>query len=112
MIETYNRVVLKKVLKLARDPKLRAVEISVTYDEESLRDAVIHVSPASTEENQAQVVISERGAQTVIVGIPKQIHKTNADEREEYLKKQLWQLRRPFQGALDEIYLGKDLVAW
>lgn len=112
LIEAYNRVVLKKVLKLARDPKLRAVEISVTYDEKSLRDAVIHVSPASTEENLAQVVISERGAQTVIVGIPKQIHKTNADEREEYLKKQLWQLRRPFQGALDEIYLGKDLVAW
>ena len=120
-------MVLEKVLKLARDRKLSAVEISVTYDEKTLRDPVIDVTPASIEGHEPQVIASERGSQTVIVRIPqqthvidgderkvfwKQIHEMDADERKVFLKEQLWQLRRPFQGELDKIYLGEDLIAW
>lgn len=112
LIETYNTAVLKNVLKLSRDPKLRAVKISVTYDEKTLRDAVIHVAPASIEGHEPQVVTSKRGAQAVIVRVPEQIHETDDDEKKALLTKQLWQLRRPFQGALDKIYLGEDLIAW
>jgi hypothetical protein len=125
LIETFNTAVLEKVLKLACGPKLQAVEISVTYDEKTLRDVVIHVTPASIEGHEPQVITSEKGAQTVIVRIPaqmhltherhmswKQVHEIDTDERKVFLKEQLWQLRRPFQGALDKIYLGEDLSAW
>jgi hypothetical protein len=128
LIDRYNTVVLEKVLKLARDPNLRAVEISVTYDEKTLRDAVIRVTPASIEGHEPQVVTSERGAQAVIVPIPQQwrvdadkkqlvlrnIHEIDADDadaRKVFLKEQLWQLRRPFQAALDKIYLGEEPIA-
>ncbi len=103
---------MKKVLKLARDATLTAVNIAVTYDEKSLRDPIIDVTPASVKGDEPQVVATKKGEQTIVVRIPPELHKTDRDDRAALLKERLWQFRRPFQGALDRLYLGEDLVGW
>jgi hypothetical protein len=112
LIQAFNVAVLDKVLKLARDPKLEAVEITVSYDKETLRDAVIDVAPASIKGHESQVVASERGLQTVIVRIPDGRHQIDGGTGEVDLKEHLWRLRRPFQRALDKVYLGEELANW
>jgi hypothetical protein len=112
LIETYNATVLGKVLKLARDPELRAIKISVTYDEKTLQDAAIQVVAATISGREPTILMSEKGSQTIVVQIPDKMHELGGEEKEVILKKNLWQLRRPFQGELDKVYLGEDLLAW
>ena len=112
LIETFNGTVMREVLNLSTDPKLVAVEIAVTYDPGSLADAAVRVSAGSIKGGDSKVLVTGKGAQTFIVGVPAELHSIALAERDDFLKKWLWRFRRPFQDALDRVYLGDDLVDW
>jgi hypothetical protein len=112
LIETLKVTVLKEVANLSADPNLKAVEISVTYDPESLSGGTVRVSAGSITGTEPEILVSRKGAQTFVVGVPVELQSAVSAEREAILKKWLWRFHRPFQRALERVYLGDDLVAW
>jgi len=109
----FDKEVVAAVLKLSDDSKVKAVQIAVSYDPESLRNASIVVTSAAAKiDGDVKVVESSKGEQVVLASIPTGLAKQAAGDKEEYLDKTLWTLRRPIQQAFDTIYLGEELAAW
>lgn len=113
LIETYSAEVARQIAPLI-SAGVTVVKVKTTYDPETLTRPSIRVSLSTATTDRSLVLKSEKGRQTLAVNISSIVQACAGLSKEEAavkVEKQAWQLRQPFVAALDEVYLGEDLVA-
>ncbi len=101
---------------IARDFDLSAgICVEVTYDPDTLRKPSVDVSLKGTIQNTPYVKTSRKGRQVIyydlhdVLGTMKS---SNQEARLDKVRARIWRLSRPFQAAVDALYLGPDFVAF
>jgi hypothetical protein len=111
LIDAYDASVFARLMELADDPAINSAKILVTYQKMTLANPGIEVIGLPDKLNDAQVVSSEKGYQTVIGPLPKEVREAESEtDRAAKLRTWLRTFSQPFQRALDTLYLGTDLV--
>lgn len=91
-----------------------AIDVIVTYDDETLANSRIRVSAAPIG-TSTHVAMSQKGLQTAHFDLKSTLPSlfgAPSGERDMLVRKELWRLRRPIHRELDRLYLGDDLVAF
>jgi hypothetical protein len=96
----------------------RAIQLVVTYAPEDLMDPTVQVTAQAGPAPTRAVQTSDRGRQTLAFDLSRVLPDTALEagaapaDVAAAVEHRLYLLRRPFQAALDKLYLGDDLVVF
>ncbi|HVI27871.1 hypothetical protein [Hansschlegelia sp.] len=113
LVATYRSEVARQLEPLIQSG-VTVVKVKTTYDPKTLRRGIIVVTASSETPKDSKVSKSEKGRQILhinVASIATAYGRAETGEAQKAITGRLWQLSQPFIAALDEIYLGADLVA-
>ena len=118
ILETFERTVIERLTNTDFASTTETIRITVTYDSDTMRNVRVDIIASDTDNPTPHVELSRKGKQIVFYDVrnPKLKHAANKAtavvEREEIVRSMVWKFRRPFQAALDALYIGDDLLAF
>jgi hypothetical protein len=110
LLETYAEALTHWLTHFDPSSSAAAVKVTTTYDVDSLRDPVVVLVAEDTVHRTPHVEHSKRGQQILFLDLARlkrEIAQAGIQkERSDIVRESLWTFTRPFESALDEIYIG------
>lgn len=112
LIAAYAATVANELMKFELDVCGETVKITATYDSDSLRGPVVVLVAEHTGHETPYIACSERGQQILFLGLKRlksaMTQRANDETPLEVVQELLWTFTRPFESALDEVYIDSD----
>lgn len=115
LLRECERSLLAQLTAPSFDSCIQTIQVTLAYDRETLRDPHVEICRAATSDTTTHVAVSTKGRQVAFFDLKRTLPRfagtssTDAVERENLVRDDLWRIRRPLVDAVDRVYLGEDL---
>jgi hypothetical protein len=110
LLEAYAETLTHWLTHFDLSTSAAAVKVTTTYDVDTLRDPLVDPVAEDTAHRTPHVEHSKRGQQILFLDLERlkrEIAQAGVEKaRSDIIRELLWTFTRPFESALDEIYIG------
>ena len=116
LINECEQGLLAQLAARSFDSDVDSIQVTLTYDSDTLRRPRVEVSPGATSEPSPHVVESTKGKHVVYFDLKRTLphfagtSSTDVAEREALVRDELWRIQRLLVDEVNRLHLGDDFV--
>lgn len=114
LIDVFESTVIKRLATDEFYASQKTIRVKISYDSSTLQNVIVEVTENEVDQKKPHIDVSRAGLQIVYFSLgdamPKDANLSDTQEvRVNYLSRELWRFRQPFDGAFNTVLFGGDV---